>query len=100
MMELALVTGTESVTLRLKFDRRAAGEQVRIFGGNSLSLNPPEQVFTVSASGECIVTGQLNPDVPRAHIIIYCRMIKTVIPLARARRAKVEAEEARTGGRP
>lgn len=99
-MDTGFVTGTELVTLRLQFDPRAAGERIRVFGGNSLSLNPPEQVLTVSSRGECLVTGQLSPGMPRGHVIFYCGMIKTVVPLTRAPLAKIEAEETRTGGRP
>jgi hypothetical protein len=100
VMETGFVTGTEPVTLRLQFDPRAAGERVRVFGGNSLSLTPPEQVLTVSSRGECIVTGQLNADLARGHVIFYCGMLKTVVPLTRAPIARIAAEETRTGGRP
>lgn len=100
VMDTGFVTGTELVTLRLQFDPRAAGERVRVFGGNSLSLNPPEQVLIVSPRGECLVTGQLSPGMSRGHVIFYCGMIKTVVPLTRAPLAKIEAEETRTGGRP
>lgn len=99
-MEQALVTGTEPATIRLQFNPRAAGERITVIGARGLLLDPPEQVLTVPASGECLVTAQLVQGAPRGHLLVYCKMIKTVVPLSRAPIARVQAEEARTGGRP
>jgi len=99
-LEQALVTGTEPVTVRLQFLPQAVGERVTVIAGGGLSLDPPEQVLTISTRGECLVTVQLFEGAPRGHLLVYCKMIKTVVPLTRAPRAAVEAEEARTGGRP
>jgi hypothetical protein len=99
-MDQALVTGGEPVTIRLQFNPRAAGERITVIGARGLLLDPPEQVLTVSASGECIVAVQLVQGAPRGHLLVYCKMIKTVVPLTRATLARVQAEETRTGGRP
>ena len=99
-MDHIFVTGAEPVTVRLKFDPSVAGERVTVIGARGISLNPPEQVLTVSSRGECTVSVQLADGAPRGHLLVYCKMLRTVVPLTRAPLATVQAEEARTGGRP
>jgi hypothetical protein len=96
----AFVTDTDPMTLRLQFNPTAAGERVVVTAANGFSLNPPEQVLTVSSRGDCQISGQLVEGASRGHILIRCKMIRTVVPVTRASLATVQAEEARTGGRP
>jgi hypothetical protein len=99
-MEQTFVTGTEPVTLRLQFNASAAGERVTVIGARGVTLNPPEQIVTISSRGDCTVSLQLAQGAPRGHLLVYCKMIRTVVPITRASLATVQAEEARTGGRP
>ena len=96
----AFVTGTDAMTLRLQFNPTAAGERVVVIAADGFSLNPPEQVLTVSSRGDCQISGRLAEGASRGHILIRCKMVKTVVPVTRASLATVQAEEARTGGRP
>ncbi len=96
----AFVTGTEPVTVRIQFDRRAAGAPVAVMVSDSFSINPPEQVLAVSARGDCIINGQLAEGASRGHITIRCGMITTIVPLVRASLARVQAVEATTGTQP
>ena len=88
------------MTLRLQFNPTAAGERVVVIAAHGFSLNPPEQVLTVSSRGDCQISGRLAEGASRGHILIRCKMVKTVVPVTRASLATVQAEEARTGGRP
>jgi hypothetical protein len=99
-LDHAYVTGTEAVTVRFQFDRRAAGERIVVVPARGLTLNPPDALLTVSANGECIVSAQLADGVFRSHIIFYCQGVKTVLAISRASLAKIQALEAATGGFP
>ena len=99
-MDQALITGTDPVTIRLQFDPRAAGERITVIGARGVLIDPPEQVLTVSERGECLVAAHLIQGATRGHLLVYCKMIKTVVPLTRAPLARVQAEEARTGSQP
>ena len=94
------VTGTDPVTLRLQFNPSAANERVLVIAANGFSIDPAQQVLTVSLFGECLVSGQLAEGASRGHIVVRCKMIVTQVPISRAPLAIVEAEEERTGGRP
>jgi hypothetical protein len=98
--DYALTTGTEPVTVRLQFHPRLAGQRVVVIAPNGFLLNPPQEVVTISARGECVLTGQLAEGAATGHFVAYCGLIHTVVPFARASPAKVQAEELRTGGRP
>jgi len=100
LLDHAYVTGTEPATLRLLFDRRAAGEHVVVMPAKGLILNPPDAVLTVSTNGECTVSAQLADGVGQSHVIFYCQGVKTVLAMSRASLAKIEAIEAATGGHP
>jgi hypothetical protein len=97
-LERAYVTGTEPVVLRAQFDPAAAGKNVYVRPGRGITLNPPIGALIVSSSGECILSAKLDDGFPKSHIVFYCEGIKTVLPVLRAPLAKVEAEEALTGG--
>ena len=88
------------MTIRLQFDPRSASEKVTVVAARGISLDPPAQVLTVSTRGDCTFTAQLAEGAARGHILIRCKMVKTVVPVTRASLATVQAEEARTGGRP
>jgi hypothetical protein len=92
------VTGSEPVTVRIRFDPGVAGERVLVIAANSFSINPPEQTLTVSPRGDCAVTGQLAEGASRGQITIRCKMVTTVVPIAWASAARVQAQEERTGG--
>ena len=93
----AYVTGTAVVALRVQFNPLAAGKSVWVKPGRGMTLNPPNPILTVSASGECIVGAQLAQGFSRSHLIFYCENVKTVLPVVRAPLATVEAAEARGG---
>lgn len=99
-LDAAFVTGSEPVTLRLQFNPTAAGERVAVMAARGIILDPPEQVLTVSARGDCSIAAQLQPTAGSGHLIVRCRMIRTVVQIARAPLAIVQAEEERTGVRP
>jgi hypothetical protein len=94
------VAGSDPVTLRLVFDPRVAGELVSVVAGGGVILSPSQQVLTVSSRGDCSLAVQLPAGTSRGHLILTCRMIRTVVPLVRAPLTVVQAAEARTGGLP
>jgi hypothetical protein len=89
----AFVTGTAPVALRVQFNPLAAGKTVWVKPGRGITLNPPNAILTVSASGECIVGAQLAEGFSRSHIIVYCEGIKTILPVVRAPLPIVEEAE-------
>jgi len=96
----AFVTGTEPVMIRLQFNPQAAGEKVTVIAARGILINPPQQVLTISAQGDCAFPAQLDERAMSGHLIIYCRNVRTVVPLVRARAAVVQAHEAQAEGRP
>lgn len=94
------VTGTDLMTLWLRFKPTAAGERVVVTAGAGFSLNPPEQVLTVSSSGECVISGQLNDGASRGQIVIRCKLITIRVPVVRAPLTVVQRAEATTGATP
>jgi hypothetical protein len=96
----AFVNGTNPVTIRLRFNPQAAGEQVTVIAARGILLNPPQQVLTISAQGDCTFQAQLTEGVSRGHLITYCKNVRTVVPLQRAPLKVVEAWEAGNGGQP
>ena len=99
-MDPALVMGTEPVTIRLQFDARSAGEHVTVIATRGILPDPPHQVLTISAQGDCAFAAQLSAGAPRGHLITYCKNVRTVVPLQRAPLAAVQAWETQSGGRP
>jgi len=95
----AFVTG-EAVTIRLQFNPQSAGEKVTVIAARGIVLNPPQQVLTISAQGDCVFEAQLTQGAQSGYLITYCRNVRTVVPLVRARAAVVQAQEAQAGGRP
>jgi hypothetical protein len=93
------VTGTEPVMIRLQYSRQSAGEKVTVIAARGIVLNPPEQVLTVSAQGDCVFEARLTERAQAGHLITYCRNVRTVVPLQRARSAVVQAQEAQSRGR-
>jgi hypothetical protein len=94
------VSGTNPVTIRLRFNPQAAGEQVTVIAARGILLNPPQQVLTISAQGDCTFQAQLTEGASRGHLIAYCKNVRTVVPLVRAPLKVVEAWEAGNGGQP
>jgi hypothetical protein len=94
----SFVTGPELVTIRLRFNPQSAGEQVTIAAGRGLVIDPPQQVLTLSAQGDCAFLAHLEPDAPRGHLIIYCKNVRTVVPLVRAPLSVVEKSQTLSGG--
>jgi hypothetical protein len=88
------VIGTDPVTIRLRFNPQAAGEQVTVIAARGILLNPPQQVLTISAQGDCTFQAQLTEEVSSGHLITYCKNVRTVVPLVRAPLKVVEAGEA------
>jgi hypothetical protein len=82
----------------VQFNPLAAGKRVYVRPGKGVTVGTSETVLTVSASGECLLSAQLDESFPRSHIIFYCDGVKTVLPLVRASLPKVEEKEAETGG--
>jgi hypothetical protein len=99
-VENAYVAGSEPVIIRLQFGAGLAGERVTVVGARGVSLQPPQQVLSVSSTGDCVVSVQLAEGARRGHLLVYCKMIRTAVPLTRASLATVQGEEARTGSRP
>ena len=88
------MTGADPVTIRLRFNPQAAGEQVTVIAARGILINPPQQVVTISAQGDCTFQAQLTEGVSTGHLITYCKNVRTVVPLARAPLRVVEAWEA------
>jgi hypothetical protein len=97
-LDQAYVTGTEPVSLLVRFNPLAAGKKVYVKPGRGITLEPPVVILTVSPSGECIVVVRVVEGFARSHIIFYCEGVKTVLPVVRASLPKVEQNEAETGG--
>ena len=85
--------------VRLQFNPQAAGEKVTVIAARGILMNPPEQVLTVSAQGDCVFEAQLTERALNGHLITYCRNVRTVVALQRARLAAVQAQEAQSRGR-
>jgi hypothetical protein len=96
----ALVTGTEPVTIRLRFDPRSAGEQVTVIAARGVLLDSPQTVLTISPRGDCTFAAQLSAGAPRGQLITYCKNVRTMVPLQRAPLSAVQAWETQSGGRP
>ncbi|HKP03957.1 MAG TPA: hypothetical protein VJU77_11445 [Chthoniobacterales bacterium] len=92
-LDVAYVTGTEPVWLRVQFDPAAAGKTVYVKPSRGITLNPPMSQMTISGTGECLFLAQVPEDFTRSHIIFYCEGIKTVLPVVRASLEKVEEME-------
>ena len=90
----AFVAGNAPVTIRLRFNPQAAGEQVTVLAARGILLNPPQQILTISAQGDCTFQAQLLESASSGHLITYCKNVRTVVPLARAPLSVVEAWEA------
>jgi hypothetical protein len=86
--------------VRLRFDPRSAGEKVTVIAARGIVLQPPQQILTVSPQGDCVFQAHLAERAPSGHLITYCRNVRTVVPLVRARSAVVQAYEAQTGDQP
>jgi hypothetical protein len=97
-LDLAYVTGTEPVWLRVQFSPSAAGKTVYVRPGRGITLNPPGAVLTVSSTGECLVLAQLAEGVDQTHIAFYCQGMKTVLPVMRSPLPTVLEAELETGG--
>lgn len=97
-LDPAYVTGTEPVWLNVQFNPVAAGKKVFVKPGRGITLDPPASVLTVSATGECVVLAQIAEGLARSHIVFYCEGVKTILPVLQASLAKVEEQEALTGG--
>jgi hypothetical protein len=97
-LEQAYIAGTEPVWLRVQFDPLAAGKRVYVRPGTGVTIGSADAVLTVSPSGECLLSAQLDENFARGHVIFYCDGVKTVLPLVRASLPKVEENEAATGG--
>jgi hypothetical protein len=98
--ELAYVIGTQPVVLRLQFHPLAAGKAVIVKPGPGVTIDPPETEFYVGNNGQCVVSVRLDGSFLRSDIAVYCIGVQTKLALARASREVVEAEEAKTRGRP
>jgi hypothetical protein len=96
-LDQAYIAGTAPVALRVQFAPQAVGKTVRVRAGKGVILGE-DGPLTVSSSGECLLSAQLEEDFPRGHIIFYCEGVKTVLPLVRASLPKVQENEALTGG--
>jgi hypothetical protein len=83
-LETAYVFDNNPVLVRLQFDLLAAGKAVAVMGANRIAVNPPQAVFLVQATGECLVTLQLEESATRGHITFSCEGQVTTLPLARA----------------
>jgi hypothetical protein len=97
-LDVAYMTGTEPVWLRVQFDPQAAGKSVYVRPGYGITVNPPRAILTVASNGECLVLAQLANGMNRSHLIFYCDGVRTVLPVMRAALPTVEAKEEETGG--
>lgn len=98
--DAAFVNGTELVLIRLQFNPQSVGEKVTVIAARGILLDPPQQVLTISAQGDCVFQARLLEKAQRGHLITYCKNVRTVVPLTRAPLAAIQALEARGGGRP
>jgi hypothetical protein len=92
-VETAYVLDDNPVLVRLQFDLLAAGKTVAITGANRIAVNPPQAVFPVRTTGECIVSLQLDESATRGHITFSCEGQATTLSLARALPELVAAKE-------
>jgi hypothetical protein len=95
---LAYAVGRESITLRLRFDPRAAGKEVVVIAGPGVTIDPPGVVLQLNNAGQCTVSLRLDGAFNRSDITISCLGVQTRLPVARATVAEAEAEEARARG--
>jgi hypothetical protein len=95
---LAYTVGRESITLRLRFDPRAAGKEVFFQPGPGVTIDGPETAVRLDQAGQCLVSVKLDGRFNRSDLAIYCLGFETKLPLARVTAPEVEAQEARTRG--
>lgn len=65
-----------------------------VIAARGILLDPPQQVLTISAQGDCTFQVQLLESASSGHLITYCKNVRTVVPLTRAPLKAVEAGEA------
>jgi hypothetical protein len=68
-LDRAYITGTTPVLLRVQFDPLAAGKRVYVRPGKGVTVEMTGAALTVSPTGECVLSAQLEEDFPRGHII-------------------------------
>jgi hypothetical protein len=98
--ELAYVIGTQPVVMRLQFDPQAAGKAVVVLPGPGVTIDRSETGFFIGSNGQLIVSVRLDGSFRRSDLTLYCVGVKTKLALSRAPQEVVEAEEAKTRGRP
>src|SRR4051812_15174153 len=91
---VAYAVGRESMTLRLRFDPRAAGNEVVVQPGPGVTIDGPETALQLDRAGQCVVSVKLDGTFNRSDLTIYCLGFQIKLPLARATAAEVEAQEA------
>lgn len=96
--DLAYLIGTEPAFVRLQFHPLAAGKVVTVKQGPGVTIDPPGTELRVGPTGECVVSVALDGSFLQSDINIYCVGIRTRLPLSRASREIVEAQEAAAGG--
>jgi len=98
--ELAYVIGTQPAAIRLQFHPQTAGKAVILKPGPGVTIDPPGPEFSVGNNGQLVVSVRLDGNFGRTDLTVYCIGVKTKLALARAPREVVEAEEAKTRGKP
>lgn len=68
--------------------------------GPGVTIDPPGPEFSVGNNGQLVVSVRLDGSFGRTDLTVYCIGVKTKLALARAPREVVEAEEAKTRGKP
>lgn len=94
--ELGYLVGTEPAMMRLQFPPVTAGTTVIVKPGPGVTVDPPEIEQRIGPTGECAVSVSLAGSFRQSDITVYYVGVKTTLPLARASREIVAAQE--TGG--
>ena len=91
--ELGYVVGTEPALMRLQFPPVTAGNTVIVKPGPGVTVDPPEIEQRIGPTGECVVSVSLAGSFRQSDLTVYYVGVKTTLPLARASREIVAAQE-------
>ena len=89
----ACLTGTDPVTVWLRFNPLSHGKAVLVRAARGVTLNPADELLSVPADGQCVVSISLDPTMNESHVSFSCEGLMTTLVLARTTPDIVAARE-------
>ncbi|MEY2498644.1 MAG: hypothetical protein QOD12_2200 [Verrucomicrobiota bacterium] len=91
--ELGYVVDSEPSLIRLQFPPVTGGNTVIVKPGPGVTVDPPGIEQRIGPSGECVVSVSLAGSFLQSDLTVSYVGVKTTLPLARASREIVAAQE-------